>query len=326
MLGPGANRRRLASGDVRSLRGSRAGLEAATRAVQQVALRQEESLRRQGGSATAAASAAAAAAAAAAPDLSGRASTSAAAAAAAATAAAAAAEEAASASAAAAAAAAAAVAASAHPAPPAPEAQATTTILAPHAFIAPEASRWRLRTRAEWEAGGGAARAREEAGLSAPAPAAAAPLPVPKHYFAPQPLQVHLVSFPAERTALLPNLEPAVARRLAAEAEGALHALCHLPSSVRGGEQQQQQQHASRTRVLHSPFPAQLSPQQLYQRLLFSDFCARLLCPDPTLRMSAGEALAHPFLALEEGQGGGQSLSSSRRSCSAPPLQRRTRQ
>ena len=124
-----------------------------------------------------------------------------------------------------------------------------------------------------------------------------------KHYFAPGPLIPLIVSLSHPAQSLLHNLAPKVALQLEKSARDAMASLSCCGASP--STPCLRQQRVRRVNSSHIPpqevvFPAGLSPRECTQRLLFADFCARLLCPDPTLRMTAGEALFHPFLNLPE--------------------------
>jgi serine/threonine protein kinase len=142
-------------------------------------------------------------------------------------------------------------------------------------------SAWRLRSREEWAQW---LSARGEGGH----PAA---LPPSRHYVPLAPLQEVALS---QRGPLLSNLTLDAQQGLVAHAGAALAALEGAGGGAAGAP---------------LPLPAALLAAPSEERaalLLFADFTARVLCLDPFQRLTAEEALRHPFLAGEGGGGGAQ--------------------
>jgi serine/threonine protein kinase len=147
-------------------------------------------------------------------------------------------------------------------------------------------SAWRLRARDDWAAwmascapcggGGGGGGYAGTGGEAAPAP-----LPTPRHYVPSMRVQGVVLS---QRGPLLKNLTP--------DAQVGMRALAadKLAAAEVGG--------APAGEVV--PLPAEFfasPPRERGALLAFADFIARILCLDPLRRLTAAEALAHPFLS-----------------------------
>ena len=174
----------------------------------------------------------------------------------------------------------------------------TSRIATSCAFLTGDSSSWRFLTRREWKA-----KKKFEGANSTLEGESDSLEESPKHYFSPEPLISHIVSLSSTQS-LLPNLNPCVVAQLARSVEDSLSNLaCCGAFPDAPCRRQQPLRRGGGLKSLSSVevnLPSVLTSRECTLRLYFADFCSRLLCPDPTQRMTAGEALNHPFLNLPE--------------------------
>jgi hypothetical protein len=168
--------------------------------------------------------------------------------------------------------------------------------------FAPERSRLRLKMPLEFTASERSARAVHSGAAATPAapsppPDADAALPHPsaKHYLRPLPLVALIVSH-NDAEGLLPALLAPAATALRGEIRVALDALHADLPSPRWTPPSAAGPHVT---PVAATVPAHATPADVARRLAFADLIARLLVYEPSARLTAAEALAHPFFACD---------------------------